>query len=257
MASSATAMDILVAIEKGVNEGNFDKALYVSDIKSLKGRPDELKVLKTTLVQLKEHLPQYASDVDYLQRKIEEVEARKASASEKALRFNENFDYLLTMIQERDPKSVSVEEQERKKRKKQKRKQDAHLLAKANEKKSMAAQPQLIKRGLLLRQLLKLVEQQWVTEADFDQLPGQLGLETLPGKIFLMTKVGQLIRLMPEDMFTNEDTRQNMLVAAQDSLDTWIEEEADGDIEGLADVEQSFGIVGEVTESLGLMSSNH
>ena len=239
MASSVTAMDILVAIEKGVNEGSFDKALYLSDIESLKGQPDELRMLKTTLVQLKEHLPQYADDVDYLQGKIEEVEARK-NASEKAVRFNENFNELLNMIQERDPTPVNPEEQERRKRE-HKRRQETDLLAKANEKKSMAVQSQ-VKRGLLLRQLLKLVEQQWVTEADFDQLPGQLGLETLPEKIFLMTKVGQLIRLMPEDMFANEDTKQNMLVAAQDSLDTWIEEEADEDMEGLTDVEQDFGI---------------
>ena len=113
-----------------------------------------------------------------------------------------------------------------------------------------------IKSDEVLRNMLDLIDQQWVTETDFNQLPEKLGVNELQAKIFLMTKIVGLIRLLPEEMFSNEDTKQNMISSSQESLDCLIEEEAEEEIEGLSDVELGFGIVGEITADLGFVSAD-
>ena len=105
----------------------------------------------------------------------------------------------------------------------------------------------------LMSQLLKLVEQQWVTEADFERLPDQINVSELEAQIFTLTKVVAIIRMIPEEVFTNEETRQNMVAAATEGLDGFIEREAEDEVENAsAAVDQAYGIIGEVTASLNL-----
>ncbi len=250
-----TAMDILKAIERDVNEGSFDKELYRNDIALLKGQMNELSLLRNTLGQLKEQLPQYAEHVDMMQAQIEEmeddVEEMVDYEVEKAVRANDNFNNLMDMINGREPS------QKRNRLNKENKTNDAPPILE-NEKninkpsdKESNDKPKVV-RGVLLEELLKLVDQQWVTEADFEKLPKTMGIEELGAKIFILTKVVDLIRSMPEEMFANDDTKQNMISAAQESLDGFVEQEAEEEMDGIVEMEQGYGIVGEVTAELGL-----
>ena len=254
-----TAMDILAAIERDVNEGTFDKALYQRDIALLKGQLEELSLLRSTLGQLKDQLPQYAEHVEVMQSQIErmedDVEVMVDTEVDNAIRFNDSFNSLLDMIKERDPSKASGPSLKKKKRKDQEKDAQTSSAPVSDEKQEDSNKP-ILKKGVLLSQLLALVEQQWVTESDFERLPGMMGVEELSAKIFVLTEVVALLRLIPEEMFANDETKQNIIVAAQECLDGFIEEEAEEEIEGLADVEQGFGIVGEVTADLGFVTSN-
>ncbi|WP_263082197.1 TyeA family type III secretion system gatekeeper subunit [Endozoicomonas sp. Mp262] len=267
---NVSATDILSKIEKDVNEGNFDKELYRSDIKKLKGQPSELRFLKVTLSQLKEHLPQYTEYVDAMQHQIEEmehdVEAMFGSEVDRALRFNESVSSLVELMGSRSGSNDTVEEgllAENKNGLDQsvfsQFQTDNSPLENEYRKQKQESPEDPIKRGLLLEQMLNLVERQWVTEADFEKIPGEIGVEDLPLRIFVMTKIVDLIRTMPEEMFANDETKQNVFSAAQENLDGLVEQEAEEEMDGYTDVEQGFGIVGEVTadiEAGGLSSTD-
>ncbi|MGI9275657.1 MAG: TyeA family type III secretion system gatekeeper subunit [Endozoicomonas sp.] len=106
---------------------------------------------------------------------------------------------------------------------------------------------------VLMSQLLQLVEQQWVTEADFERLPGQINVTELEAQIFALTKVVAIIRMIPEEVFANDETRQNMVAAASEGLDGFIEREAEAEVENAsAATDQAYGIIGEVTAPLNL-----
>ncbi|MDP0588170.1 MAG: TyeA family type III secretion system gatekeeper subunit [Candidatus Endonucleobacter bathymodioli] len=255
-----TAIYILNKIEADVNDGCFDKELYKNDIKQLKGQVSELSLLRTTLGQLKDHLPQYACDVEQIQDIIGSMECELTEMVDdevtKTLRFNEGFNGLLGII---TGKYQSLNDGKTWRDKKDNNggfKNRDVVFASKSSVESEKDTSKDIKSKDILRKMLNLVEQQWVTETDFDQLPVKFGVKELSAKIFLMTKIVWLIRLMPEEMFNNEDTKQNMLASSQESLDGFIEEEAGEEVEGLLDVELGFGIVGEVTADLEFMSSS-
>ena len=254
-----TAMDILAAIERDVNEGVFDKALYQNDIKRLKGQVQELGLLKNTLNQLKDHLPQYANDVRSMQDEIEEIEGELGGMVEKeaeqTVRVNDGFNNLMSMISNRDPsRAMPKKDSPSTQAQRIKDKPTPASLLMGNQSQDLNAL-RTLKQGVLLRQLLNLVDQQWVTGADFERLPELMGVTELAPKIFVLTEVGVLLRLIPEEMFANAESKQNMINAAQECLDGFIEDEADAEILGLAEVEQGFGIVGEVTTDLGFVTS--
>ena len=253
-----TAMDILAAIEKDVNEDTFDVALYEHDINQLRGLVDELSLLKNTLVQLKDQLPQYSDDVDTMQQQIEKIEndrdAMVDREVEQSMRFNDGFNNLMNMIKERDP-SRALRKERSNKSTEPKPESNVKPLPKKKKTDSPESKTSL-KKGVLLKQLLSLVEQQWVTAADFERLPDMMGVKELAGRIFVLTEAGSLLRLIPEDMFANDETKQNIIGAAQECLDGFIEEEADAEMQGLVDVEQGFGIVGEVTADLDFVTSS-
>ncbi|WP_422138703.1 TyeA family type III secretion system gatekeeper subunit [Endozoicomonas sp. ALC020] len=111
-------------------------------------------------------------------------------------------------------------------------------------------------RLVLMEEMLDLVDQQWVTESDFEKLPLKMNLEKLEAHIFALTSIVDIVRSIPEEVFTNDETKLNMLSAATDSLDTKIEEEESEAIEEAdldAKLDDSF--LGEVTASLDLPSS--
>ncbi|WP_062267264.1 TyeA family type III secretion system gatekeeper subunit [Endozoicomonas arenosclerae] len=108
-------------------------------------------------------------------------------------------------------------------------------------------------RFVLMEGMLDLVDQQWVTETDFDQLPLKMNLERLEAQIFALTSIVDIVRSIPEEVFTNDETKLNMLSAATDSLDSKIEDEESEIIEEAAmDAELGEGFIGELTESLDL-----
>ena len=110
-----------------------------------------------------------------------------------------------------------------------------------------------VEERALMKQLLNLVEQQWVTEADFERLPEQINVKELEAQIFTLTKVVSIVRMIPEEVFTNEETRQNMLAAVTEGLDGFIEREADAEmVNASTAADQGFGIIGEITASLDL-----
>ncbi|MDP0561001.1 MAG: TyeA family type III secretion system gatekeeper subunit [Candidatus Endonucleobacter sp. (ex Gigantidas childressi)] len=255
-----TAVDILNKIEKDVNDGCFDKELYRNDIKNLKGQVSELSLLRNTLCQLKDHLPEYTCDVEQIQDVIESMECEVSEMVDKevnkAVRFNESFGNLFGMISGSTSSPAGEKIWKDKKESKDSFEYGCSSHTPKNSVVNNKDTINKIKSNDILRQMLNLVEQQWVTEADFDQLPSKLGVEELTAKIFIMTKIVGLVRLMPEEMFNNKETKQNMLASSQESLDGFIEEEAEEEVEGLLDVELGFGVVGEVIGDLNLMSSN-
>ncbi|KEQ18906.1 TyeA family type III secretion system gatekeeper subunit [Endozoicomonas numazuensis] len=112
-----------------------------------------------------------------------------------------------------------------------------------------------IARLVLMGEMLDLIDQQWVTESDFEQLPLKMNLERLEAHIFALTSVVDIVRSIPEEVFTNDETKLNMLSAATDSLDNKIEEEESEAMEDAAlDAELDDSFLGEVTASLDLPS---
>lgn len=113
-------------------------------------------------------------------------------------------------------------------------------------------------RLVLMEEMLDLVDQQWVTESDFEKLPLKMNLEKLEAHIFALTSIVDIVRSIPEEVFTNDETKLNMLSAATDSLDSKIEEEeeeSEAIEEAVLDAELDDSFLGEVTASLDLPSS--
>lgn len=236
------AAEILQKIEKDVNEGTFDQALYRNDIRQLKGQPEALRYLRLTLGQLKEQLPQYTQLVDAMQQQIQEMEDELESLFDtevnRVLRFNDSVASLVDIMGQRAPGEVPSPRRAR---------------ADDPESKPLERRPRRespLQRGVLLEQMLKLVEQPWVTEADFDPLPGRMGVDGLALRIFVMTKIIELLRIMPEDMFANDDTRQAIIGAAQEHLDSLVEQEAAEEMANAMVPEQGASLVAEVMAEL-------
>ena len=108
-----------------------------------------------------------------------------------------------------------------------------------------------VEPNVLMKKLLNVVDQQWMTEADFDRIPIAMNVYELEPGIFTLTKVIDIVRMIPEEVFNNEETKQAILATAQEGLDGKVEEEAAQEMESLPDSE---GIVGEVV--MDLIGSN-
>ena len=100
-----------------------------------------------------------------------------------------------------------------------------------------------VERFVLMKKLLQAVNQQWLTESDVTRIPQAMGVQRLEPEIFTLTKVVDIFRMIPEHVFHNEETKQGILAAAQEGLDSKIEDEAQLEI---SSVEDSIGIIGEV-----------
>ncbi|OED44871.1 hypothetical protein ACH42_06445 [Endozoicomonas sp. (ex Bugula neritina AB1)] len=75
-------------------------------------------------------------------------------------------------------------------------------------------------------------------------------MASLEAKIFTMTKIVDLIRMLPEEIFSNIEIKQNMQAAASECLDNLIEEEAESEISESIDAGGGgFGIL----EDLGFV----
>lgn len=105
-----------------------------------------------------------------------------------------------------------------------------------------------MKEQVLMKQMLRLLDQQWVTEIDFDKLLETVEVSDPEAQIFAMTKVVDLIRMLPEEIFSNLENKQNMQQAAQDCLDGLVEAENGEDLaDVVAESDQGYGILGDIT----------
>ena len=105
-----------------------------------------------------------------------------------------------------------------------------------------------MKRMELMKQMLRLLDQQWVTEADFGKMLDAIELSELEAQIFAMTKIVDLVRMIPEEIFSNIETRQNMQQAAQEYLDSLVEFENEEDMGEVAvENDQGYGILGDIS----------
>ena len=100
----------------------------------------------------------------------------------------------------------------------------------------------------LMKQMLKLLDQQWVTEADFGKLLDAIEVVDLEAQIFAMTKIVGLVRMIPEEIFSNIESKQNMQLAAQEYLDSLVESENEEDMTDVAvESDQGYGILGDIS----------
>ncbi|MCW7556340.1 TyeA family type III secretion system gatekeeper subunit [Endozoicomonas gorgoniicola] len=112
-----------------------------------------------------------------------------------------------------------------------------------------------LNEDVLMRQLLNLVQQQWVTEADFEKIPDAMNVQQLDAQIFTLTKVVAMVRMIPEEVFANDDTKQAIISAASEGLDSKIEMEATEDIANSQKEAESF--ISEIAIDLSSVKRRH
>lgn len=103
-----------------------------------------------------------------------------------------------------------------------------------------------MKQAVLMKQMLRLLDQQWVTEGDFDKLLEAMSISRLEARIFTMTKVVGLVRMIPEEIFPNIETKQNMMSSASDLLDSLVEQENEDEVQIIED-DADFGVLGDIS----------
>ena len=105
-----------------------------------------------------------------------------------------------------------------------------------------------MKRMELMKQILKLLDQQWVTENDFGKVLDAMEVAELEAQIFAMTKIVDMVRMVPEEIFSNIESKQNMQQAAQEYLDSLVEFENEEDVgEAVVESDQGYGILGDIS----------
>lgn len=71
----------------------------------------------------------------------------------------------------------------------------------------------------IMKELVTVTGEKWVTEGRFIQLANRLEAHDTPLRITILTKVKSLLTLMPIKVFSDAEARQAVLQAAQDALD--------------------------------------
>ncbi len=80
----------------------------------------------------------------------------------------------------------------------------------------------------LMREVIALIDKRWVGVKDIQYLATHLTLRDISVQIAFFREIKRLIRLLPVDVFTDEEQRQNLIQACQMALDEVIEREEDG-----------------------------
>jgi len=75
--------------------------------------------------------------------------------------------------------------------------------------------------------LIALVEKRWSSVHDVEQIGVALELTQTHQQVQLYQELKRLIRLLPVELFSEEDQRQNLLQCCQGALDNAIEREED------------------------------
>ncbi|MGL6427506.1 TyeA family type III secretion system gatekeeper subunit [Aeromonas sp. 1805] len=79
----------------------------------------------------------------------------------------------------------------------------------------------------LMGDLIALVETRWATVRDVEQVGTALELADTRQQVQLYQELKRLIRLLPIELFSEEEQRQNLLQCCQGALDNAIEREED------------------------------
>jgi len=77
----------------------------------------------------------------------------------------------------------------------------------------------------LMQDLVNVSNEKWVSEARFSGLAGSHGVATVEGRIAFLGGVRAVLKDLPVQVYADADTRQSVLNAAQQALDTAIDEE--------------------------------
>ncbi len=84
-----------------------------------------------------------------------------------------------------------------------------------------------VEPGVLLGEVLRLLNQRWVSASDVENVPNKMGVpdDNLAVKIFVINQILETYRKVPEQYFKEIEHRENILEAAQEALDDVIEQE--------------------------------
>jgi type III secretion protein W len=77
----------------------------------------------------------------------------------------------------------------------------------------------------LMRDLVSVTGEKWVSESRFTNLARQHNVNTLEGRIAFLSAVKTMLRDLPVQVYPDADTRQSILNAVQEALDIAIDEE--------------------------------
>ncbi len=84
-----------------------------------------------------------------------------------------------------------------------------------------------IKQGVLIKEILQLLSQRWISASDVESIPEKMGVsdDDLGIKIFVLNQVLEAYRKIPDQYFKEAEHRENILEASQEALDDLIEQE--------------------------------
>ncbi len=84
-----------------------------------------------------------------------------------------------------------------------------------------------LKEGVIAQEVLKLLDQRWVSVADTEVIPEKMGVpeDLLAIRIYVLNQVLEAYRKIPDQYFKESDHRENVLEAVQEALDDLIEQE--------------------------------
>ncbi len=84
-----------------------------------------------------------------------------------------------------------------------------------------------ITKGVLVEEILRLLNQRWISATDIEGIPGKMGVpgDNLGVKIFVLNQILETYRKVPDQYFKDPEHRENILEAVQEALDDLIEEE--------------------------------
>lgn len=103
-----------------------------------------------------------------------------------------------------------------------------------------------VKKGVLVAEILGLLNQRWVSSSDIEGIPEKMGIpaENLAIRIFILNHVLESFRKIPEQYFKEDEHRENIIEAVQEALDDLIEDEEqeENDLEDDEDFGMEFDI---------------
>ncbi|MCY4472648.1 MAG: TyeA family type III secretion system gatekeeper subunit [Kistimonas sp.] len=103
-----------------------------------------------------------------------------------------------------------------------------------------------VKKGVLVAEILGLLNQRWVSSSDVETIPEKMGIpaDKLAIKIFILNHVLEAFRKVPEQYFKEDEHRENILESVQEALDDLIEDEEqeESDDEDEDDIGMDFDI---------------
>lgn len=85
--------------------------------------------------------------------------------------------------------------------------------------------PDLYTAHDLMRELLEMTTQRWVDPERFIQITNKLGVRSSEMRIYFLTQLREKVRLIPLKLYPTPDTREKMLDALQQAMDTEISRE--------------------------------
>lgn len=77
----------------------------------------------------------------------------------------------------------------------------------------------------LMRELLEMTTQRWIDPNSFIQITNKIGVKNSEMRIYFLTQLREKVRLIPLKLYPAPDTRERMLDALQQAMDTEISRE--------------------------------